>query len=318
MIFPHDFIVHSLSFLRNRRYLMCVIITMGCEFPRYFELVISGTYTSRWAYSFHLLATIFYYLALSLVVFSIAGRLLGLDKSDKLLKGLMISNAVFAVIVFVAIEQCLTADTLGEFFETPFYISFSICDAAKNCLFGGIVLFKAVWNLVNTKKFINSLDSSASNHLRTPGDVASTSWKEEQSRLRTERRLNKVIKLLIALNLCLFLRVITLSIKLYLLVAENGKRNLGSLLLYGQTWSLLDDLIPRGVPLILFILAQLKFRRRSSADASDSTASFSFSASMFAPLISTSFKKSTSNNQDSNDEEAMNGIAISPITRPHA
>lgn len=304
--------------LWNCRYLVCVTITMGCEFPRYFELINSGTYTSRWAYSFHLLATIFYYLSLSLVVFSIAGRLLGLDKSGKLLKSLIISNAVFAVLVIVAVEQCVTADTLGEFFRTPFYTAFSICDATKNGIFGGVILFKAVWNLVNTKKFINSLDSSTSNHLRTPRDVESATWKQEQSRLRTARRLSRLIKLLIALNLCLLLRVITLGIKLYLLTAQDGKRSLGALLLYGQIWSIMDDLIPRGVPLLLFLFAQLKVTKRNSANsASGSIGSFSFSTSMFTALASTTtFKLSTSNNQKSNGEDAANGITMSPISKP--
>lgn len=304
------------------RYLICTIITVGLEFPRYVDILICGKYTSQWAYSLHLLGSSCYFVTFSLVIFSMGEGLIGLHDSNKLLKGLVISNALFAVIVILAIEQCLTAYSLRSFFDEPFYIFFSVCDVAKNSLFGMVVLFKAVRNLINTKRFIYSLNRIIVEQ-GAPSSSANADWTVEHKRKKIVRQLNNIIRLLIALNICLLLRATTLSIKMYLFAFKDDKQNIGSLRLYGQLWSMLDDLIPRGTPLILFLFAQFKFRKRappmpnyrtSAVDSIFSISTFSIYEQRPSDALPNATGSSDSFKQYCSDGTELSIISISPIS----
>ena len=124
------------------------------ELPSYFVMVIQREYTDRTAYSFHILANMFYFASFSVLCFA-WGDVLRAKNLEELFEAQVRSKIrmliVFGNIIFLchsvfAIYACASADTLQDYFNTKSYTVYTISDTAKNFIMG-IFIFKFGGNL---------------------------------------------------------------------------------------------------------------------------------------------------------------------------
>lgn len=138
----------------TKRFFLCMIFLAILELPRFVVMCIQRSYTSRVAYSFHLLAGIFFFVAFSIVCRQWSG-LLQLGSYFRAvygLHGLILSNISFAVVDIVAVVACLTCSSLHSFFQSTEFIVITFIEGVRNVVYStflsyyGVKLVRRFWH----------------------------------------------------------------------------------------------------------------------------------------------------------------------------
>lgn len=257
----------------TRLFFASLAVMSVLEYPRYIELFASGHYDSKVAYSIHILAGNFFFLAFSIVCQQWA-TLLEIGVYAKMFygsNGIFIANVVFLVIDIVSMSLCLTSPTLLDFFRSPAFTVFSCIEAVKNFTYtavlsyNGIQLICRLWNYSQGERQHTSVFRELKlccNCCGSVGDDAALAVGFPSSSDPTvlvappeALFLNVVLRLTMVLVLstvCFLLRVAMLIVKIVAIHTDRAVTT-SSFPLFGVLWSLLSDFIPRVLPSLAFM-----------------------------------------------------------------
>lgn len=125
---------------------ICISVMSICELPRYFDMVADGTYNCKVCYSFHIIADLFYFICLAIVILTFV-HILELGPLTSVFYtrcGMTIAVAVQAVINFCAYVYCLNSSSLERFFTSTMYSFFTVFDIVQNFLYTAVLSFHGV------------------------------------------------------------------------------------------------------------------------------------------------------------------------------
>ena len=254
------------------------------EYPRYIELFASGHYDSKVAYSIHILAGNFFFLAFSIVCQQWA-TLLEIGVYAKMFygsNGIFIANVVFLTIDVISMSLCLTSPSLLNFFRSPAFTVFSCIEAVKNFTYtavlsyNGILLIQRLWNCSQSEcqrtsvfrelKLCCSCCSAVNDDAALAVGFSSSSEPTLHVAPPEALFLNVVMRLTMVLVLstvCFLLRVAMLIVKIVAIHTNCAVTN-PSFALFGVLWSLLSDFIPRVLPSLAFMYLMRTKRPRGT------------------------------------------------------
>eukprot|EP01032_Pedospumella_encystans_P019796 gene19796-22503_t len=251
------------------------------EYPRYIELFASGHYDSKVAYSIHILAGNFFFLAFSIVCQQWA-TLLEIGVYAKMFygsNGIFIANVVFLTIDIISMSLCLTSPSLLNFFRSPAFTVFSCIEAVKNFTYtavlsyNGILLIRRLWNYSQSERqrtsvfrelklccnCCSAVNDDAALAVGFPSSSEPTLHVAPPEALF----LNVVMRLTMVLvisTVCFLLRVAILIVK----IDTNCAVTTPSFALFGVLWSLLSDFILRVLPSLAFMYLMRTKRPRGT------------------------------------------------------
>eukprot|EP01038_Epipyxis_sp_PR26KG_P009094 gene9094-12264_t len=222
-----------------RYFYVSLAIVSTTELPRYFDMAIDGSYTCSVCYSFHIIASFAYFIALALVAMKFA-RLLELGPLISLLyskRGLIIAIILQGIIDFITFLYCLVINNLSKFFRSSIFGVFTIFDIFQNVMY---TFFLSYYGLRLLYRFQN-FHQHASN-------------KEQKQTFSAI--LYKVSLIWTAVLIFSLLRVALLVIKL---LSNNYDISQPTFAKYGVAWFTISDFLPRSLNcIILSILMQAK------------------------------------------------------------
>lgn len=227
----------------TRRFFGSIGLMALLEIPRYFDLAIDASYTSRICYSFHIIAGIFFFLGFSIVCRQWSG-LLQLGSYFRMVygyHGLIISNVSFAVIDFVAIVFCLMSGSLDGFFFSVAFVVITLVEGIRNSIYSGFLTY---YGLKLVKRFwhFSRLERQVSRRY-------CCYISDDQVFTRVVLRLTGVLFLT---TLCFVFRMTMLVAKMAELHSPKELTS-PSFPLFGFWWFTFSDFIPRAVPSLAFI-----------------------------------------------------------------
>lgn len=229
---------------------MCIL-----EYPRYFTMAITNSYESKIAYSIHLTATIAFFASFSIVCRHWSS-LLNMDHLSVKLYGtkeLLIANIFFAVLDIISISLCMASPSLQEFFNSPGFLFITLVEALKNLAYSsfiwyyGLRLVMPLWEFSRQERINAQEDYS----LGLSKFIWRTLTGDSNENVFTivVMRLTAVLT---AAAFCFLLRICMLLAKIIVLHSSAQITN-RSFSLFGVTWFVFADFIPRVVPTLAFI-----------------------------------------------------------------
>lgn len=227
----------------TRRFFGSIGIMALLELPRYFDLAVAGDYTSRVCYSFHIVAGIFFFLSFSIVCRQWSG-LLQLGSYFRMVygyHGLIISNASFALVDFVAVVFCLTSKSLDQYFFSLAFVVVTFVEGFRNCVYSGFLTY---YGLKLVKRFWHFSRLERQVTRRYCCYIA-----DDQVFTRVVLRLTGVLFLT---TMCFVFRMTMLVAKMAELHSPQELTST-SFTLFGFWWFAFSDFIPRALPSLAFI-----------------------------------------------------------------
>lgn len=280
----------------NKAFFATIFLVGICEQPRYWNMAISGGYTSTGAYGVHLMASIFFFLSFSLVAYQWAGILsmASIFESVVSRQGLFLLNAFFGLFDIISAGLCWTSDNLLDYFASRFFLFVTFMDTLKNFLFSSALMYyglKILYRFQNytaagrsttatrpstrsrltgddIPKAVGGNSSTGRNllgnvHIRS--DSVDKAGNSDRSIDFFRKALHRITIVLTVSTMCFMLRVIMLICKMVALHEETTVTN-PTFALFGFGWFLFSDFIPRAVPATAFITAMVMSHRHTEAD----------------------------------------------------
>lgn len=258
----------------TKRFFGTVAVMAVLELPRFFALAITQDYTSRTAYSFHIAAGVFFFLAFSIVCRQWSG-LLQLGSYFRVVYGfhsLIVSNVAFAVVDLISIICCGLSSSLEAYFNSTSFEVITFIEGLRNVVYSaflcyyGIKLVRRFWHFSTVERQAALKGGAVVSRLARlcPNWPFLTS--DDQVFTKVVLRLTSVLLLS---TFCFAVRVLMLIAKMALI--HDNSHNLGSasFKLFGFGWFLFSDFIPRALPSLAFIfLMRTKKPRGEGEDAS--------------------------------------------------
>lgn len=237
------------------------------EIPRYALLLETRQYTSVEAYASHLVGSAIYFAMFSIVCYMWNGLVASHQRRLFTSKWLGIVNGVFSVYVVWMMYVCVSLGDLEELFLSTGFAVYTIVDTVKNVVYGVAIY----WYGSELLSMIGGFAMAAEDRVTVVAHLR-----------RAVRRL--MLAMMVCLG-CFLLRAAMLFLKV---MSLNG---IVEFPLFGITWWILDDFVPRGVPAIAFLLLLGKKppSKRPSLDESlgSSNALASYAGDLEDPLLIT-------------------------------
>lgn len=107
------------------------------ELPRYIILITQREFVSRIAYSFHILAGVFYFFCLAMVCFlwhdvlEVTGKVQYFFSK----KGLFLANIIFGSVQVTSFFACILSPSLKVFLKSPLFIIFVFEEIIQNLIY---------------------------------------------------------------------------------------------------------------------------------------------------------------------------------------
>mmetsp|Transcript_20843 Transcript_20843/g.29977 ORF Transcript_20843/g.29977 Transcript_20843/m.29977 type:complete len:415 (-) Transcript_20843:76-1320(-) len=239
--------------------LMCVF-----EVPRFLVIAVKMEYASRSLYIVHIVSSMFFFGAFSVVCVQWSGLLkLGVYISIVYsMGGLLTANVVFGLSDLVAIIMCGLSSSLHDFFKSSFFEAYTFIDTIKNLMYSGFLAFYGVKLIVKFYRY-----SSIELNQRLFADRASDG--NQSSVFSTA--LSRLTGVLVTVTICFMVRVCMLILKT---VALHSERTVSSPTapLFGFLWFCASDFVPRCVPSFAFVYL-MQSKRRSRREGSNTQGS---------------------------------------------
>jgi hypothetical protein len=270
----------------NANYLLQIFLTMLMvmsifEMPRYICLSIYDEYDSQSAYTCHIIAGGFFFIAFSIVCHKWCHLLKAGENYILALVygtwGLTIANILFAVDDIVAIVSCESADSLMDFFNSSDFLAYTLLEGMRNIMYSsflsyyGIMLVNRLWQLNDLRQQTNIVQrGSFAPTSSAPFYQFFRGLTEDNSDNIFALKVIRVTAVLLLCCMCFVVRLAMLVVKLATLDYNSAP----TFSLFGLLWFTLADFIPRVVP-CLALMGMVRSGRNavsvpSSDDAKDS------------------------------------------------
>lgn len=125
----------------NKIFYSSIIIMSIFELPRYFDLIVTQTYTSTSCYAVHIVADMFFFVCIAMVVLTFA-HILELGPSVSVIyskRGLVVAGVMQGIINLTAVIYCASAESLHDFFLSSVYLVFTIFDVVQNLFYSSVL-----------------------------------------------------------------------------------------------------------------------------------------------------------------------------------
>jgi len=255
---------YALCYYRRRRlkhdltmkyFFLSTLFCVALELPRYVMLIVDESYSSRAAYSLHLVSNIPLFVSFSCVILQWS-RVLVLSPLARnalySLPALVASNALFSILDFLAAAFCAEATSLDAFFESSIFEWFTFLDALRNLLYSSVLAYFGLKVLCKLHHYRTTAITTWSVEASLPPTPSSPS-----SSLAPTALLWAILRLtllLTVISLCFLVRIAMLCIKLACLHDVIADVTTPGFSLFGLMWFTLADFIPRTVPVFCFLL----------------------------------------------------------------
>ena len=280
----------------NKAFFATIFLVGICEQPRYWNMALSGGYTSQGAYGMHLLSSIFFFLSFSLVAYQWAGILSMASIFESVVspKGLFVINAFFGLFDIISAGLCWSSKNLLDYFASRFFLIVTFMDTLKNLMFSVVLMYFGLRILYRFQNYTASSNSAVATRstrassiaMRGRASSASGSGSPGRTLLDNQhvrsfsaenvgnsdhsidfftKALNRITIVLTVSTLCFTLRVIMLMCKIAAL-HQSTTVSSPTFALFGFGWFLFADFIPRAVPAFAFITAMVMSHRHTEAD----------------------------------------------------
>lgn len=264
----------------TRRFFLCVVLMACLELPRFIVMAVQGAYSSEVAYSFHIVAGVFFFAAFSIVCRQWSG-LLQLGSYFRAvygLYGLIVSNLCFALVDTAAVVICCSSDSLDAFFQSPEFQAFTFIEGMRNCVYSlflsyyGVQLVRRFWQFSRIERQSPILKDRSCVSFACPllWDCSSPAMFTRSSHQEAvfTRVVVRMTSVLILSSLCFLCRISMLIAKM-VAVHASKRVTTPSFSLFGMLWFCLSDFIPRAAPALAFIF--LMSTKRPSKEIRSST-----------------------------------------------
>jgi hypothetical protein len=228
----------------TKRFFLSISLMSLLELPRFFALAITGQYTSKTCYCFHMMAGIFFFLGFSIVCRQWSG-LLQLGTYFRMVygyHGLIVFNVVFAVIDFIGMIFCARSISLEAFFDSLPFVVITLIEAIRNLIYSsflsyyGLRLVRRFWHFSRLER-------------QTNRNWSCCSFSHEHVFTKVVFRLTTVLLLT---TMCFIFRLTMLSVKMAELHTEEVFTS-PIFPIFGLLWFTFSDFIPRALPSLAFI-----------------------------------------------------------------
>jgi hypothetical protein len=268
------------------RYFFILMLLMSLlEIPRYLNLAMYRAYDSRFFYSIHMLASLLFFAAFSIVCIQWTG-LLKLGSLLSVLysmRGLLIANTAFGICDIVGIILCGVAPSLHEYFRSYGYEVYVFIDTFKNLFYSSFLSFYGLKLIMKLYRY-RAIEVKENLFSREPTEHFSSAFGAALKRLTS---------VLVIATLCFILRVTMLILKSAALHSSFHVSSPG-FPLFGFLWFTCSDFIPRCVPSFAFVYLmrtrKKDLTRQSSGPLLPGPYSFSRGARLSIDLYSRQFR----------------------------
>ena len=205
-----------------------MLLTELLDIPRYAVMLTTGTYEQTWPYCLHLLSSVFFFWALSLL-FYLWNAMIQSKRHVEMIKSLLIFiNAIFLAATAVAFFQCALKKSLDGFFSSnAVFIAYTWIDCSKNILYMS-VMDVAGCKLLSRIRNVQAFDRGLLSTVR------------------------KIVIVLSVATLTFVLRGFMLIVKSYLILKNQEELSWFPVSAYSYKWWIISDFIPRFVNEVTF------------------------------------------------------------------
>lgn len=185
IIFSYCFILASFGYFSAKSpsseiFFIGIAIMSICELPRYFTFAIEQEFTSRVAYSFHILGGAFFFVSLCTVcnMWSSILRLGPIASAIYSQEGLITAACLLGSVEIIAFGFCIAAKSLHTFFSTRIYVAFVVEEILQSLIYStGLFMFgiKLIVRLDNYASMSTNLKQLKSVVYRLTGTLGVTS-----------------------------------------------------------------------------------------------------------------------------------------------
>ncbi|KAJ1423693.1 hypothetical protein B484DRAFT_104149 [Ochromonadaceae sp. CCMP2298] len=245
----------------SRRLFVSSTLMCALELPRYALLIAEEEYTSRWGYISHLLASVFFFMAFTCVIYLLHDavdlsqasspltslvttpeNMLGSVVIDK--RVVVAMNILFFLYTVLACVDCMFYGSLYDFFhKSVIFEVFTILDAVKNLVVGAAFLAYGCSLLSRVQVFYEVAIAQC---------PSGQGGQDAQMVRKLRRVVRRLIAVMIVCIVAFALRTIMLVVKS--LAVEEGDYEVGWMPSYGMLWWVFSDFLPRGIPIVAFLL----------------------------------------------------------------
>lgn len=246
-------IVLGIKSKSTKRFFIAIIIMSTLEFPRYVCLAVQENYSSKVAYSFHILAGIFFFIAFSIVCRQWSGLLQLGSYFNAIygLNGLLVANITFAVVDILSVVMCAMSPTLFDYFSSTGYEIVTFIEGIRNCVYAvflsyyGVKLVRRFWHFSILEQQVAAQKRGSAMF----GFLLTANGTEGNVFTKVVLRLTSV---LVLTTVCFTSRVCMLMAKM-IAIHSNLLLTSPDFTMYGMLWFIFADFIPRAVPSLAFI-----------------------------------------------------------------
>mmetsp|Transcript_360 Transcript_360/g.445 ORF Transcript_360/g.445 Transcript_360/m.445 type:complete len:337 (+) Transcript_360:97-1107(+) len=233
---------HGKWFTAKQNYFLAVFLMATLDLPRYLVVAIDNDYgcsRKTWIYALHMLANAFFFSSYSIICSLWQETVGGGNKIIIFTRPMLVTlNAIFFLISLVGVWVCVHQETIFDFFETTFYVVYTVFTACKNLFFFSAISwsgFQLLWPLYKLGR--------SNQHIQD----------ENLSNVAAQLRpLMFKIKVLVAVvSISGVLRFIMLCIKISILDESSSS---SSSWFTSPAWWVFDDFLPRLLPTSGFML----------------------------------------------------------------
>ena len=230
-------------------FFLSTILCVSLELPRYVMLIADESYSSRAAYSLHLVSNLFVSFSCVILQWSRVLVLSPLARNTLYsVPALVASNAAFSILDFLAAAFCAEANSLDAFFDSSIFEWFTFLDALRNLLYSSVLAYFGLKVLCKLHHYrstalTTSLSPIHSSHYSSALAPTPLLW-----------AILRLTLLLTVISLCFLVRIAMLCIKLACLHDYIADVTTPGFSLFGLMWFTLADFIPRTVPVFCFLL----------------------------------------------------------------